>query len=529
MAYHTNVYLFLFLPCVLLLYSIVPQRKRWYVLLGASYLFFYFISGKLVLYLIGTTIFTHYISIRIANVKAQYQAEIMQISKEQKTQTKEKNKKVQKNILLFGIITLLSILVYFKYSLFFFHNLAKLLPFSDSNMFIQPQQLIVPIGISFYTLQAIGYMVDVYWGKVAPEPNLGKLALFLGFFPQVMQGPICQYSDTAESVWKCDSLKKKNLSMGTLRILWGLFKKLIIADRLNTLVASIFNQYESYNGVLIIIAAIAYTIQLYMEFSGCMDIVIGSGNLFGIHLPENFRQPFVSRNAAEFWRRWHITLGSWFKTYIFYPISVSKVMKKWNKFGKQKFGKYITNIGSSASALFPIWLCNGLWHGPRWSYIFYGMYYFTIIMLGTIFKPIRDQWIHFFKINEDATWFKITQILKTWVIIITGELFFRANGLRAGVTMFLSIFREFSLEPIWNGSLLSLGLDKADFIIIITSCFVVAVVDLLKEYKNMNILTWERNKYTIQWCAYYALIFSIIIFGAYGVGYQKVELIYAGF
>ena len=232
--------------------------------------------------------------------------------------------------------------------------------------------LLLPIGISFYTLQAIGYMADVYWEKIPAQRHLGKLALFLGFFPQIMEGPISMYEQTGEDLWKGEDLRGENLSAGWSRILWGLFKKMIVADRLYVLVKAVFEHYQDYSGSIVVFAAIAYTLQLYMEFSGCMDIVIGSGRLFGVRLPENFCRPFASKNAAEFWRRWHITLGAWLKTYVFYPVSVSRMVKKWNRFGKKHLGKYLTRLGATAMCLFPVWLCNGLWHGPSWHYIFYG-------------------------------------------------------------------------------------------------------------------------------------------------------------
>ena len=307
MSYHDPVYLFLFLPAVLLAYQLTPGKKRWLLLLLAGYLFFWTISGKLVLYLIGTTLFTHYI----------------------------------------GLV----------------------------------KNLLLPIGISFYTLQAVGYMADVYWEKIPAQRHLGKLALFLGFFPQIMEGPISMYGQTGEALWKGEDLRGENLSAGSGRILWGLFKKMIVADRLYVLVKAVFEHYQDYSGSIVAFAAIAYTLQLYMEFSGCMDIVIGSGRLFGVRLPENFCRPFASRNAAEFWRRWHITLGAWLKTYVFYPVSVSRLVKKWNRFGKKHLGKYLTRLGATALCLFPVWLCNGLWHGASWNYIFWGIYYLIFLLL----------------------------------------------------------------------------------------------------------------------------------------------------
>ena len=328
MAYHTSVYLVLFLPLSLLAYQITPQKKRWITLLTCNYLFFWLISGKLVLYLIGTTLFVHYIGVWLTWTRVQCKQTVSGMTKAESTEIRKKYKKREKIILAAGITGLLSILIYLKYYNFFVTNINHFLSVTGSDFSLKSETFLIPIGISFYTLQAIGYMTDVYWKKEEVYHHPGKIALFLSFFPQIMEGPISLYGQTAENLWSGNSLKSENLADGIIRIFWGLFKKIIIADRLYLLVQEIFGHSENYCGIMVVIGAIAYTVQLYMEFSGCMDIILGSGKMFGITLPENFRQPFFSKNAAEFWRRWHITLGVWFKTYVFYPVSVSAIVKK---------------------------------------------------------------------------------------------------------------------------------------------------------------------------------------------------------
>lgn len=529
MSYNSALYLFMFLPLVLLMYQIVPRRIRPLVLLAAGYTFFYMISGKLLVYLIGTTIFVHYIGIWLGYLKKQCQTELLNASKGESSKIKKLYKKREKHVLIIGILAVLAVLVYLKYYNFFAGNINILIKNMGGHYAFTIRRVLLPIGISFYTLQAISYMADVYWEKIKPEENILKLALFLGFFPQIMEGPISMYSQTSDDLWAGESLKMDNLAQGGIRLVWGLFKKMIIADRLFMLVTALFDHYEKYSGALIIVAAIAYTTQLYMEFSGCMDIIIGSGKMFGVTLPENFNQPFASKNAAEFWRRWHMTLGVWFKTYVFYPVSVSGVVKKWNKFSKKHFSKYITKLGVSAICLFPVWLFNGLWHGSEWNYIFYGIYYFTILLMGIAIEPVRDYIIKKLHLNVNALYYKVPQTLKAWVIIFTGELFFRANGLRAGFHMFASIFKNFNIQNIWNGTLLKFGLDRADFAAIIFGCIVVAVVGYIKERNLLGEGGLWKMRLSVRWAVYYGLILSVIFLGAYGVGYQQVDLIYAGF
>ena len=502
------VYGFAFLPLCLAAYQIAPQKWRRRVLLGFSYLFFWLLSGKLIVYLLGTTVFVHCMGIWLDSIRSE--------------------KKKARRVLTLGILVLLGVLAYLKYYNFFVENVTGIfgnaLPFT-----LAEKKILMPVGISFYTLQAIGYMADVYWGKIRAEEKLEKTALFLAFFPQIMEGPICRHSDTCDALYSGRPLEAENLTNGYIRIFWGLFKKKVIADRLAIGVDAIFGNYTSYSGFMVAFAAVAYTVQLYMEFSGCMDIIIGSGQLFGVTLPENFRQPFCAQSAAEFWRRWHITLGTWFKTYIFYPVSMSAPVKRWNQYGRKHFGKYVTMLGTSAMALFPVWLCNGVWHGARWSYIFYGMYYFTLILAGIAVEPVRDRILQVFHISERSVGLKFMRIAKTWLIIFTGELFFRADGLRAGIYMFRSMFRNFDLGNLTDGSLLELGMTKADLIAVVVGCVAVAVVGFIKERGTNVRISLDRKPVFMRWSFYYVLILAVIVIAAYGDGYQAVDMIYAGF
>ena len=528
MAYQSLVYGFVFLPLCLAAYQIAPQRWRKRVLLAFSYLFFWLLSRELIIYLLGTTVFVHCTGIWLEWLKSEQKAELLTADRSEKKRIKSIYQKKSRQVLAFGVLMLLGTLAYLKYYNFFASNVngifGGILPFT-----IEQKNILMPVGISFYTLQAIGYMADVYWGKIRAEENMEKTALFLAFFPQIMEGPICRYQDTCDTLYEGRPLQMNNLTDGYIRIFWGLFKKTVIADRLAIGVDAIFGNYASYSGSMIVFAAVAYTIQLYMEFSGCMDIIIGSGQLFGVKLPENFRQPFSAQSAAEFWRRWHITLGTWFKTYIFYPVSMSSPVKKWNQYGRKHFGKYITMLGTSAIALFPVWMCNGLWHGARWSYIFYGMYYFSLILVGIAVEPVRDRILKILHISQEFQGLKYMRIAKTWVIIFVGELFFRADGLRAGVHMFRSIFRNFQLSNLWDGSLLNLGMSRADLVAVMAGCIVVAIVGSAKERGIRVRNSLDKKPVFIRWSIYYALILAVIVIAAYGDDYQVVDMIYAGF
>ena len=522
MAYPELSYLIVFLPLVLIAYQLIPAKWRWAVLLLSGYAFCFSFGIVTVLYLAGTTLFTFCMGAWLRYMREH-------AGQEELSAGNLKGKKAEKAILVFGIAVLLSGLGYLKYYNFFVENWNQTFAANDIFPYLETKKLLVPLGISFYTLEAIGCLVDIYWGKTQACRHPGKLALFLGFFPKLMEGPLSSYSQTAEELWAGEPIRFSNLSEGFLRILWGLFKKLIIADRLNVLVGEIFGQYWKYHGAMIAVAAIAYTLQLYTEFSGVIDIVIGSARMFGVHLPENFRQPFFAEDAADFWRRWHISLGSWFRTYVFFPVSVSGPVKRFSRFARKRFGKEPARIGTLALTLFPVWLCNGLWHGANWSFLFYGMYYFVVLLLTEVFHPVREKVLKKLRIRKEALWYRGIRIVKTWVIIFVGELFFRAENLQIGIRMFGSMFKNFSLRELTPEALLGLGLDEGDFLVIAAALFVVLIVGIIRERQQKGVGILTRMAIPLRWSLYYVLFLSVVIFGAYGVGYQPVDLIYAGF
>lgn len=527
MNYVSLSYLIAFLPLVLLVYKIMPQKYRGLVLLLSSYTFFFLISRKLVIYLILSTVSIYCTGMYISYCKKSYlkkEKDVHDISALKISFAKKK-----RIILLIGIVFNIGILVCLKYFNFIIGNINPILKVLEAPSLLSGWKFALPIGISFYTLQAVSYIVDVYQDKIEADNNLPRLALYMSFFPIIMEGPICRYSDTAEDLYGGKPLKYKNITFGIQRIIWGVFKNLVIADRLNILVKTVFDNYEKYGGIVVILAAVCYTFQLYMNFSGTIDITIGVGEIFGIKIPENFRQPFFSKTAAEFWQRWHITLGTWFKDYIFYPLSLTKFVKKLGKKTRKKFGKHIGQIIPSAITLFTVWLCNGIWHGDRWSYIFFGMYYFVLILFGKILEPLNHKILLFLKINKSNIFYKFLQILKMLMIIFTGELFFRANGLKAGLLMFQSIFTKFSWSNLVDGSILNLGVSYKDFVVVFIALIVVFVVGILNEKGVLireRIASWNIF---FRWNFYYASLLTVIIFGAYGEGYLPAELIYAGF
>lgn len=516
MSYHLLAYFAVFLPIVILVYQLFPQKLRFAVLLAANYVFFYMISGKLLIYLICATIFTHYIGLWLENVTLTTEGNAKLVTKK------------KRQVLAFGVLTVLGLLITLKYLNFFGQTAAGVVNlFSDGWQF-EPIKFMVPIGISFYTLQIISYMTDVYRGKQKAEHNIIKIALYLSFFPQIMEGPISRFHEVADDLYEGRGISFQNLKSGYQRIVWGLFKKIVLADRIYATVKYVFGNYQDLDGSIIAFGVICYTAQLYLEFSGCMDIIIGSGEVFGVKLPENFRQPFAAKTASEFWRRWHITLGSFFKDYIFYPVSLAKPVKKLAKKVKEKWGRGVSQYVAPTIALFCVWSCNGLWHGANWTFVFYGMYYFVIIFLENITEAPIKKWTTKLHINTESIGYRAFQAVKMFLIINIGELFFRADTLSDGFAMLGRILTDFHITELLD-DITSLKMDEADLVIAAIGIVIVTIVGILHE-KNINIRE-EIAKWVLpaRWGIWYATIVVIVLFGAYGVGYTLVEMIYAGY
>lgn len=528
MSYNSLAYFFVFLPVVIILYQLVPKKIRWCVLLLASYYFFFSISNKLIVYLLFTTLSIYLFGLWLKKVDDKCKVELEKTNDDERKVVKEKYKKNKKKILFLAVIIQVVILFIYKYLPFFVTNINSILTcFNIGN--IKFTKLIAPIGISFYTLQALSYLIDIYNGKIEADKNLGRLALFMAFFPQIMEGPIARFSDTAHDLYEGAKITYKNLCFGLQRILWGVLKLYVIADRINPLVTQVFDKNKNLDGGIILFGAICYTILLYAEFSGTIDIIIGSGEIFGVKIPENFRQPFFSKNISEFWTRWHITLGAWLRDYIYYPVALSRKLKKLGSFLRKKVSASFGSFLVGTIALLVVWLLNGLWHGSDWNYIFYGIYHFVFILLGNVLEPKKEAFCSKHGINRKSIWYRILTFIKVFIIIIFGELFFRANGLKEGMRLFTSIFTSFSLKGFTSGKVLDLGVDGHDFAIVGVTLIIILIISILKE-KNINIRESIANKNIIvRWSLYILLIMFIIIFGAYGAGYNGMDPIYANF
>ena len=529
-SYFSLAFLGVFLPVCIIVYCFMPPKWKKYFLLLASYSFFWLISGSLLVYLIASTTSIYIFGRFIGKLEDEKSKAVKNASeKEEKKLIKSLFHKKQVALATICIIINLGILLTLKYSAFFTFNVNHLIHLFNKDFSLAIPKFIMPIGISFFTMQALSYTFDVLRGTIKAEKNFFKLALFMSFFPQIVEGPICRYSQTADQLWTVKRIEFSNLCLGAERIAFGFMKKLIIADRLNPFITNVFDNHQNYDGSIIAFSAVAYTIQLYMDFSGTMDAVIGSAQIFGVKLPENFLRPFFSKSISEFWQRWHISLGTWFKDYIFYPITLSKPMKNLTSKARKKMDNHFGPLIASGITLLIVWICNGLWHGPAWSYIFFGLYHFFFILLGNLISPLVTKINNKLHINSEAKLYKFIQIIRTIILVIIGELFFRAEGFKIGLSMFTSIFTNFHFSPLTPVLLKKLGIDYQDIIIVIVALVVVFIISLLKE-RGINIREkLNKSHMIVSWGLIYALLLFIIIFGAYGRGYIPVDPIYANF
>ena len=419
MSLVSNLFL-LFVLTLTIVYYIVPARFQWVVLLVFSYL--YYISGnaKYLVYIVSSTVAV-YLAARLID------------------SLKEKGASAgkQKLVLVTGLVINLGLLCVVKY-------LGPVIDFLNSTfkLDIPGLAILMPLGISFYTFQSSGYLIDVYWGKVKAEKNLPFFALFVSFFPQLLQGPIGKFERLAPQFREKHPFDWENIRNGTERIIWGYCKKMILADWAGVFADAIWGDLDRFNGVCLF-ALLFYGIQLYADFSGAMDVVIGVASLFGIRLDENFRRPYLATSVADFWKRWHITLGDWMMSYVFYPISLSGWMMKFSKWCRRVFGKKYGRVVPIALADVIVFLLVGIWHGASWKYVFYGLLNGGIIAFSELMVYNYRAWKKKLHISGNETWFYVFSVVRTFIIVNLRWFFDRSDTLRQAFYMIRQAFTHF--------------------------------------------------------------------------------------
>lgn len=503
-----SIKFFIFISITLFMYFLFPIKHRWLVLLGAS-VFFYSCTGLEAFIFVIFTANAAYITAR--NIESIYIAE-------------NPNKKRAKLHLILGITATLVLLLYAKIGNSVFDAITNIFSLKPIGF-----KEIVPLGISYYTFSVIAYMTDVYWKKERAEHNFLKFFLYMIYFPHIIQGPIPRYKRLASQLIEGHKFNYKNLCYGLQRMIWGYFKKMVIADRFALLTNEVFGNYSSYEGLIFLIAAACAAIELYCDFSGCMDIALGLSEIMSIHLDENFQRPFFAKSAAEFWHRWHITLGTWFKDYIYMPLVINPILAKFCQKSKKTFGSRFAKSLMSIIPLSAVWILTGLWHGTGMNYIVWGCYWGAIIIISTVFAPEFKKLTKFFRINTTSNYYKIFQMVRTSLLYIGSRLITAPGNLKITGDIIHRIFTKFNIWILFDETLYNIGLDRKDFWIGIISIFILWKVSIMQENGIKVRDKIASYPLILRWSIYYAGILAIIIFGIYGSRHAGNTFVYMNY
>ena len=425
--------------------------------------------------------------------------------------------------LIASLVLDIGIFVAFKYSGFLAENVNAL--FSSA---LPVPELELPIGISFYTFQTLTYVIDVYRGTCKAERNLFKLALFVSFFPQLVQGPISRFNDLAKSLFEEHAFDTKVVSYGLYRILWGYFKKVVIADRILVAVNEIIQNPDVYQGGFVFVGMMFYAFELYADFTGGIDITIGIAQTMGITVTENFRRPYLSKNIKEYWKRWHITMGTWFTDYIFYPISVCKPMLKISKFSRAKFGDAVGKRVPVYLSSFVVWFTTGIWHGASWNFIVWGLMNFVVIMISQELEPLYRKFHHRFQV-KDKKWYGAFEIIRTILLMSAIRMFDCYRDVPLTFKMFGNMFTHFDITALTGEAFLGLGLTGADYLLLFICLVIVVAVSLTEERKGSVRDLIYASPVVWKYIIFGIMTLVVIVFGAYGIGYDQSQFIYNQF
>lgn len=399
----------------------------------------------------------------------------------------------------------LSILFFYKYFYFVTDNINFVLKAFNLKTYEPAFDIILPVGISFYIFQALSYTMDIYRQQVEVEKNFAKYALFVSFFPQLVAGPIERSKNLLVQIEGMDKLKLLNYERvrdGVLLMTWGLFQKIVIADRIAIVVNQVYDNYHSYGCVELVTAALLFSFQIYCDFGGYSNIAKGAAQVMGIQLMDNFRQPYLAENIKDFWRRWHISLTTWFTDYLYIPLGG-------NRKGKLKQNRNILIV----------FLCSGLWHGAAWTYVIWGALHGCAQILGNILGNIKKE--------RNAALGILVRIFKTGItfgIVTVLWVFFRAETIGQAFGYFAQMLRYKRLQTFE-----AMGLGYADWIVLIAALFILFMIDIMHERGiRLRRELYKRNVF-FRGFIYLCIVWSILLFGIYGYQYDASQFIYFQF
>ncbi|HIT73361.1 MAG TPA: MBOAT family protein [Candidatus Fimicola cottocaccae] len=480
-----------FFIVVSITYFLIPHRLRWILLLASSYIFYMAWSPVLIILLVFSTFINYVAAIRI------YGAE------------RKNNQSLKKRYLMICLFINFGLLFIFKYLMFINETIMGIFLSMGIGYPIPEFNIVLPMGISFYTFQASAYTIDVYRGKIKPLKHYGKFSLFISFFPQLVAGPIERSQNLIPQFFKRHYPDFERTIMGLKIMLWGYFKKVVIADRAAIAVNTIFNSCESYSGLYYVIALILFTFQIYCDFSGYSDIAVGSAKIMGFNLMRNFDRPFFSTRIKEFWRNWHISLSTWFTDYVYIPLGGNRVSKI----------KHYRN-------LIVTFLLSGLWHGSAWTFVIWGGLHGLYLVVGEITLPFRTRVKEFLHIQNSVV-MKFFEIIITFALVAYAFIFFRANSFQDAIYIINHILWDFRmwLEPQYLYEVFTnMGLNIYELIVVSSAIIIMLFAEaVFGRDMHINIL----KKPAVVEVLFYSLI-AVFVLTA-GVYYNAGEFIYFQF
>ena len=469
----------IFFPITVLIYFVLAGRYRWLFLLAASYGFYMAWRVEYIILILISTSIDYYASRKMASLD-----------------TKPERRKY----LYLSLIANLGLLFTFKYLNFFQDTLSTLTGSLGISTSLPTSNLILPIGISFYTFQTLSYTIDVYNGKIQPERHIGIFALFVAFFPQLVAGPIERPKKLLPQLNRLNILGNFDYDRVTdgLRLMaWGFFKKIVIADRLAIYVNAVYNHPTDYKGLVVAIATIFFAFQIYCDFSGYSDIAIGAARILGVNLTQNFRRPYLATSIPDFWNRWHITLSTWFRDYLYIPLGGNRV----------SVGRWHINI-------LIVFLLSGLWHGANWTFAIWGLIHaFAYLLTHWVGRFItRYKTDHQVEALPFPRFLYILQIMTMFAIVCFGWIFFRANSVHDA---FVLLRNMFDLQPITSFWDFRIVLEGHEFLLALALITFLMTIEILQSWVDFSAII-QNLPTPARFAFYYVAIMTITLFGIFG-------------
>ncbi len=526
----TSLGFVLFAALTVLLYYLIPKRTQWWLLLGASYVFYFFAGAEYLLFILYTTVVT-YVTARILQARAEREDAYVAANRELMDKAARKayragEKKKRLRILVCGLVLGFGMLAVLKYTAFVLTGVNAFAGLFGSDGVNIPE-LLLPLGISFYTFQSMGYLIDVYRKKTAAERNFARLALFVSYFPQLVQGPISRHDSLASQLFEAHRFEGNAFRAGLLRVTWGFFKKMVVADTALLGVKELVSVNAEFTGAYVFILILLYSVQIYGDFTGGIDITIGLSQMLGIRLAENFDRPFSSRSTKEYWRRWHITMGTWFTDYVFYPLSVSNSMQKLSKWSRAKLGEAVGKRLPVYLATVVTWFLTGFWHGAGLNFIVWGLLNCLVILVSQELQPLYNRFHAACPRLCNSTPWAMWQMTRTFLLM----------GLIRSLDCYRDVGRTFRLwgtmltdhnwGTLFRGGMTSFGLGLSEWCVLAAGIALMYAVSRLGKKEPLRERLARRP---VLLCLCVCLLaVAVLVFGNYGIGFDSSAFIYDQF